>query len=314
MTNAIVDVEPLDADLAGLVARAARGEGLHQMPVVEARRSYRKLIEDRSPDASGTGVIVEDVVVPMTDGGSLAARIYAPVAGSEGDAAILYLHGGGFVIGDLDTHDPLCRRLAAAVGTTLVSVAYRLAPEHPHAAARADAVGALTWMLARARLADAPWSRIVIAGDSAGANLAVWTALAQGAATLAGLVLIYPHVSFGFQSASRTARADDAMLPAATIAHFGATSMPLGEDPSLLDEALGQLPPTLIVTAGHDPLRDDGVALADAIVRAGGSVDRLHFPTLVHGFANLGHRSRGASSAIDDIATVMRRLVGSPPR
>lgn len=230
------------------------------------------------------------------EGGPLAARIYAGTHGAS-QPLILYFHGGGWVIGDLQTHHYFCANLAAASGCTVVAVDYRLAPEHRFPTAHDDCLAAAQWLVLNREQAGPSNGSIVLAGDSAGGNLAVCTALDLGpdaGAAIAGVLSIYP-VSDHYRSdfASYTERAKGQALTRDLMAWFWDTYLgdTSPDNPALLralplrNDRLASLPPLLLVTAERDPLRDEGIALAERCREAGVSVDYRHYPDAEHGFA-----------------------------
>jgi acetyl esterase len=200
--------------------------------------------------------------------GAMRLRRYVPAnADARAKAAILFMHGGGCVIGDLDTHDIFCRMLCHDTGATVFSLDYRLAPEHPFPAAVEDTVAALTWLSHAAPALGIDAGRIAVAGDSAGAGL-VAVALHETKGALAapvrGQVLIYPALDLRGKLPSRTALADHFPIPREMIEwffnHYFGTAWPIDDPraiPALYQDYSG-LPPGLIITAGHDPLRDEG--------------------------------------------------------
>ncbi len=225
----------------------------------------------------------------------------------------MYLHGGGFVIGDLDTHDQTCRRFCRDADVVVVSVDYRLAPEAPFPAAVDDALAAVAWASEHdAELGGA--GRLAVAGDSAGGNLA-----AVAAQTLRdrvhAQVLIYPATHMAGDYASRTDNAEGYFLDVATMVWFGGHY--LGEAPDLEDPRhspmLGDLAgvaPALVLTAEYDPLRDEGEAYADRLEQAGVPVERVRYDGLVHGFIDMTPASTGAEAAMADVVARTRTLLG----
>lgn len=237
------------------------------------------------------------------------ARLYRP--GGEGDGqTLVYFHGGGFVIGDLDTHDQACRRICRDAEVTVLSVDYRLAPEHPYPAGLEDALAAVIW--AAEQLAD---GRVAVGGDSAGANLA--TVCAQELPELVSAqVLIYPTTDPFGDHGSRTENAEGYFLDQATMewffGHYVAGVSDLDEnDPRLspLRGKLDGLAPALVVTAELDPLRDEGTAYAAGLADAGVPVEVTTYDGMIHGFLDMGRFSPAAAAAVDDINARIRRLL-----
>jgi acetyl esterase len=240
--------------------------------------------------------------------GQLAVRMYQGEQSAD-QPLLIYFHGGGWVIGDLDTHHPFCQALCAHTGSTVLSVDYRLAPEHPFPAAHEDCLAATQWVIGH--LADLPPSNgtVVVAGDSAGGNLAVATALQlqeQGESALAGVLSIYPvadHYRSGYPSYDDKGKGFT--LTKNLMVWFWDTYLQrAGLDwraAPLRAQGLGNLPPTLLITAEHDPLRDEGIALGKAIKQAGGRLTYRHVPNAQHGFAC----SEGET---DDFLQLMREI------
>ena len=254
---------------------------------------------------------VEDTTVPGGDG-PVPARVYRP-AGSGPRPSVLFLHGGGFVVGDLETHDQVCRRLCREVDAVVVAVDYRLAPEHPFPAAVDDAVAAARWLAEHlADLGGAPTG--AVAGDSAGGNLAAVVAQ-ELRGELSAQLLIYPAVDVFGDYTSRQENAHGYLLEEATMRWFFThyTDAVAGlepDDPRLspLHGDLAGLPPTVLVTAGFDPLRDEGTAYAEALQRAGSQVAVLHYDDLVHGFLDMAF-SPAADRAVGATFEAFRTLL-----
>ncbi len=260
--------------------------------------------------------------------GPIRARLYTPssaVSGGstkpEGDRSssrrpplLVYFHGGGWVIGDLDTHDGACRFLAANAGVLVLSVDYRLAPEHPFPAAVEDAFAAFCWAAEQAAWLGADRRRIAVGGDSAGGNLAaVVSVLARdaGGPDPAMQLLIYPVTDAG-DSASRRLFAKGFLLTKADMDWFEGHYLPSpgsAEDPRvsvLRTDDLSGLPPAYVVTAGFDPLRDEGEAYAERMRLAGVRVALRRHPGLVHSFANLTAVCRTSRAAMLEAAGALR--------
>jgi acetyl esterase len=243
------------------------------------------------PDIEG----VEDIAIEGPSG-TLTLRLYRPVPGPE-KAIVVFLHGGAFVFGNLDTHDSLCRRLALESGLTLVAVDYRLAPEHPYPAAIEDATAALKWVMARF-----PGIPVGVAGDSAGAWLAIATALSFAREPrIAGLGLLYPALDPACSSPSQHALGQDYMLTR-TFMLWAWSAFSADKIPDLMRADLSALPATTVVTAGFDPLRDEGTAFVERARAAGVKLVRHHYPDMIHGFAGLPQGSRRSREAVARLA------------
>jgi acetyl esterase len=255
--------------------------------------------------------------------GPLPARFYVPGGLPAGmpPPLLVYFHGGGWVIGDLDTHDGLCRFLAAAAGTTVLSIDYRLSPEHPFPAAVEDSWAGFSWAVENAARLGIDPARIAVGGDSAGGNLAaVVSLLARGAGgTMPAMqLLIYPVTDSAGELPSRRLFAEGFMLTKEDMDLFEGHYLPPGTDVhdprvSILEiEDLSGLPPAYVATAGFDPLRDEGEAYALRMRAAGAQVALRRHPGLIHGFANDTAISRTARGAMLEAAGALR--MGLAPR
>jgi acetyl esterase len=259
---------------------------------------------------------VEERQVPGP-AGMLPARLYVPESQTPTSPAplLLYFHGGGFVFGDLDTHDGACRLLAAASGASVLSIEYRLAPEHPFPAAVEDCWAAFAWAVENAAEVGADPARIAVGGDSAGGNLAaVISLLARegGGAMPAMQLLIYPVTDTEATMPSRLTYAEGYILTKADMDAFEAAYLPDGAARgdtrvSILHVAdLSSLPPAYVVTAGFDPLRDEGEAYALKMRDAGTRVALRRHPGLIHSFAHDTEVSPTARAAMLEAAGALR--------
>lgn len=254
---------------------------------------------------------VSDLAIPGP-AGDIPARHYRPL---EGDGPLLvFYHGGGQVIGSLDTHDDLCREICRRGGMHVLSVAYRLAPEHPAPAGTEDAHAAFRWAHEHAAELGADPTRVAVGGDSAGGNQAALVAhRARADGPLPALqFLLYPVTNYRDQTRSQTLFADGYFLTRDDIDWFRVRylSGDIGaDDPRvspLLADDLGGLPPALVVTAGFDPLRDEGRQYAEAMRAAGVSVDHREFGSLIHGFANFFPFGGDSSTAMAEVISALR--------
>jgi acetyl esterase len=300
-----VEGETLDEELAALLALddVTRDSDLRGRTPARARRKLAESVRvvDGAPV---TGVTAREETV-----GGVRARLYVPDDLAGPSAGIVYFHGGGWVTGDLDSHDRLCRRLAQLGGVRVLAVDYRLAPEHPFPAAVDDALAAFRGAAADAARLGLDPTRLGVAGDSAGGNLsAVVARRTRGEAQRPALTgLIYAAVDATRSSQSHRTFGARYLLTASMIdwylGHYTDPSHHRDPDVSpLLAEDVGGVGTTLVYTAHFDPLRDEAEAYARRLSDAGVEAKVRRFPNLVHGFAVLGGASRAADAATDEIA------------
>ncbi len=263
------------------------------------------------------GVELIDRVLP-TAPYAVPVRLYRPRRTPGLLPLLVNLHGGGFVFGNLTGADWLCGQLADRTGSLVVSVDYRLAPEHPAPGPYEDAWAATCWLLDHALELGADPGRAVVVGESAGGNLAALVTLAlrdrrraePGAPDLLGQVLIYPSTDLTMTSASATELVDAPVLTRTAIEWYGRQYVPQGLPHSIpLDDPRvsplhatdhSDLPPALVVAAGQDPLRDDALAYADALARADVPVRTVLYPEAVHGFVSIPRFEPAAAQALDE--------------
>ncbi len=310
------DTMTLDPHTAAFIAAAVeRGDTpYHLLPSADdARKAFVEVARARRGDGPPPGpeVSVEGVKV-----GDRWCRIYRPLDRSvhEGPMPlVVFFHGGGWVIGDLDTHDVQARAFAA-LPAVVVSVEYRLAPEHPYPAAHEDAWEWLLWCVAG--MGD--WShtdRVVVAGDSAGGLLAAAVAQrardTEGAPEIAAQCLVYPALNPAMDTASHRDNAEGYLLTADLMRWFYDCYAPgEGFSPAQSDDLAG-LPPAVIATAGYDPLADDGIDFGDRLRAAGVTAVNLHFDGLIHGFFGMGGTSPAAQGAVEATVGALRGMLGS---
>jgi acetyl esterase len=264
---------------------------------------------------TGIPVGIDDLSIPGP-AGPLRARHYQPPAGPDADAPplLVFYHGGGFVVGDLDVHDDLCRLLCRDGRMQVLSIDYRRAPESPAPAAADDAYAAYRWASEEAGRLGADPHRVAVGGDSAGGNLAAVVsqrARNERAPLPALQLLLYPMTNMLADTRSRTLFADGYFLSGHNIewCTYQTTNGASVDrrDPvvsPLLAEDLSGLPPALVVVAGFDPLRDEGIQYAEAMRAAGVTVELLEEPTVIHAFANF-------FSLGGDSATAMQRVISA---
>jgi acetyl esterase len=313
----VMDGQTLDPHVQLVLAmRKKRGvRGLVEPTPAEGRARFRH--ECRIFGAPKTKVgAVRDFEIPGP-AGPLRVRHYAPEASGLRPLTV-YLHGGGFTIGDLDTHDEPCRLLCRHGRVHVLSVDYRLAPEHPFPAALEDAHAALRWAQAHAAELGADAAKVGIGGDSAGGNLAAVASIEaarEGCPPVAQL-LIYPVTDKRRSRPSEAMFSDGFFLSTADRKGFSrcytGRSAAADEDPRvspLLTRELGGLPPALVVTAGFDILRDEGVAYAEALEAAGTETRHVRIPSLGHGFLHMTTVTPAAHKAMVRIAHDWRALL-----
>jgi acetyl esterase/lipase len=270
-------------------------------------------------DAAGAGADpgpeeVEDRTIDGP-GGPLRLRLYRP-PGSGPHPVVCFFHGGGWVIGNIDTHDGSCRILSRRTGAVVVSVDYRLAPENRFPAALDDCAAAVAWVAGHLDELEGDGRRLGVAGDSAGGNLAAAVAQRrrrQDGPALAAQALVYPATDFSTTRPSRAANGEGYLLTAEAMAWFEAQYLG-GHDPTdpaaspLLGDLTG-LPPAVVAVAEFDPLHDEGRAYADALAHAGVAVELFDFPGLVHGFMGLGALSPASAAATDQVWAAFAALL-----
>jgi acetyl esterase len=287
----------LDPQIATLVEALDAGfPPVHTMTGAQARATIRSrfvLPAELEPVAE-----VRNKTIPRP-GGDIPVRIYRPQNGDGGDVRglpiLVYAHGGGFVFCDLDSHDGLCRNIANRIPAVVISVAYRLAPENQWPDAAEDVYTATRWAADNADAVGGDARRIVVGGDSAGGNLAAVTALMardRSSPPIAGQLLLYPVIAADFDNESYRLFGKGFYNPKPALQWYWDQYVPTLADrehpyASPLRANLAGLPPAIVVVAGHDPLRDDGIAYADALEAAGVVTVRNLFEGGIHGFMTM---------------------------
>jgi len=308
-----VDGNTLDTTLQFMLA-AQQSAGVNGLvassDVAVARAQLRTL--SAMIDA-GISVGVRDSTIPGP-AGPLPVRHYTPVDASA--PLLVFFHGGGFVVGDLETHDALCRLLCRDAAVHVMAVDYRLAPEHPAPAAVEDCYAAYRWALEHAADLGADPARVAVGGDSAGGNLAAvvsQVARDDGIAIPALQVLLYPAVDFASDTRSKTLFAEGFFLTKKDMDWFRdnylAGSALDVTDPRvspLLADDLSGLPPAMVLTGGFDPLRDEGNQYAEALAAAGVAVDHRQFGPVVHAFANFFPLGGASATATAEVVSAVR--------
>jgi acetyl esterase len=310
----VVDGQALHPEMQLLLAiRTLRGgRSLSAGGVADARA---RLLEETTRFAGPPAPVrrSSDLSVFGADG-PLPARHYEPQLDDTRPAPLLvFFHGGGFVSGDLDTHDRTCRLICCEAAVHVLSVAYRLAPEHPFPTAVDDACAAFRWAFAHAAELGADGARVGVGGDSAGGNLAAVVSQIASDARPAVQLLIYPPVDRTVDRPSMSLFATGFLLTAGDVRWYD--RLYLGEEQAVRADPrasplnasrLDGLPPAVVAVAGFDPLRDEANAYAAALNAAGVPTTYLGFPGLVHGFVNMIGVSPVAHAAVTDIARALR--------
>jgi acetyl esterase len=316
----------LDPRIAAMTqaARAAGAPDLCDLPPAAARGLYRQILATADRPACDVGVqdaLARDDREPAAP--LVPLRIYSPrEAGPYG--LVVYFHGGGYALGDLDGYDAVCRQLCADSGAVVVSVGYRLAPEHPYPAAVDDAWTALRWVAAHASDWNADAVRLAVAGDSAGAVLATVVAILARDARgprIAFQALLYPPAAGGHEGAypSRERHADGPTLTLRTMHYF--SRLAFGPEGSardfrgapLLAQDLSGLPAGFVMVAAHDPLRDEAVAYGEALARAGSDVTIVEYLGLPHGFISMAGAVPAARAAQLQLGQALRSALVPAP-
>ncbi|CPR12635.1 lipase/esterase LIPN [Mycobacterium bohemicum DSM 44277] len=311
----VIDGNTLDPTLQ-LMLSGSRAVGIDGLvvdddPVASREQVRRTCLAMPGPQIH---VDVEDISLPGP-GGELRARHYRPPQGGRAPL-LVFFHGGGWVVGDLDTHDAFCRLTCRDAGIGVLSVDYRLAPEHPAPAAVEDAYAAFTWAYEHAAELGAAPGRVAVGGDSAGGNLAtVVCHLARDAGGPAPVLqwLIYPRTDFTAQTRSLSLFARGFMLTKRDMDFFEAQYLRRSDvdrtDPRvspLLAESLSGLPPALIAVAGFDPLRDEGESYALALRAADVAVDLRCLGSLCHTFINAFQLGGGSAEGTGELISALR--------
>jgi acetyl esterase len=321
MTNPPPNDARLDPQARAVLESSARSAApaLNSLDVAEARRLYR---ESRLRLAPPPVAVAEtrDFSFPGP-GGAVGARTYRPLGEKAGAAlpAVVYFHGGGWVCGDLDTHDSVCRGIAAHSGCAVVAIDYRMGPEHKFPAAVEDAVAAVQWMAANAGAFGIDPARLAVAGESAGGNLAAVAAIAlrDSPLRLAMQVLVYPVTDQAADTDSLRRFAQGYLLTLESLRWYRRNYLRDERDYAdwraspLRARDHSRLPPAYIVTAGFDPLLDEGEAYADALTRAGVAVTYECLEGQIHGFLPMAGAIAAAHHVHYRIGQMLRMRFGT---
>jgi acetyl esterase len=284
----------------------------------EAREYYRQARFVTNPEPPELKS-VDQLPIPVPYG-SIPARIYTPKVLRQANGlapCLVFFHGGGWVIGDLDTHDVACRKLAEDGQLIVISVDYRRAPEHKFPAAVDDAIAATEWIAAHAKELGIDAARLSVGGDSAGGNLAAVVTIAArdgNGPAISGQVLIYPSTDFAMTHPSHSEPETSILLTHSVIKWFcnhylnGTTDTQDWRASPARAETLAGLPPAYVLTAGADPLRDEGDEYARRLKEAGVAVTYRYFPGQFHGFFTMGKLLQQANVASGEIGLWLRAL------
>jgi acetyl esterase len=310
----------LDPQARALLERPS-GPALDTLEVAEARRAYRQGRLALAPPPLALEQ-TRDFAFPGP-GGDIGARYYRPADEKPGEAlpGVVYFHGGGWTCGDLDTHDSVCRGIAVHGRCAVVAVDYRMGPEHKFPAAVDDALAAVKWVAANAGALAIDASRLGVAGESAGGNLAAVAAIAlrESGLAIAMQVLVYPLVDQAADTESLRRYAHGYSLTRELLRWYQKQYLRGDADRSdwraspLLAGDHSRLPPAYILTAGFDPLRDEGEAYADRLRDAGVSVVYECFEGMMHGFLPMGGALAAAGHAHYRIGQMLRTRFGTFP-
>ena len=299
---------PLHPEYEALLRQAAAADvpPLVELPVAVARRMFRDM-QPAAPDVP-VGTVVD------ADANGVPVRVYRP----DGDGpfpVVMMFHGGGWVLGDLETADCQSREVCNGAGVLVVSVDYRLAPEHRCPAAAEDCYQATAWIAGHAARFDGDASRLAVAGDSAGGNLAAVVAQMardQGGPEIAFQLLVYPVTDGRLNTPSYRENADGYLLTAQSMRWFWNQYAPGAEErlrpraSPLLATDLSNLPPALVMTAEFDPLRDEGEAYADALGAVGVAAEKIRYQGFIHGFLGQTRAIAAARPAMDEACGALR--------
>jgi len=301
-----------------LLERAAKSPlpPYYEVPPAVARRLYRDTRGALTPDPPA----VESAYLLLAPGpgGPVPVRAYRPRGAGKDEVlpALVYFHGGGWVIGDLDTHDVVCRTLANGARCAVFSVEYRKAPEAPFPAAVEDCFAVTQYVSDNGKALKINSKQIAVGGDSAGGNLATVVALMArdaGGPALSFQLLIYPGTDQRMGHPSIDGNGEGYLLTKKSMQYFRGHYLPRKEDwldwraSPLLAKSLGKLPPAYVMTAGFDPLLDEGRAYAERLKQEGVATEYREYPDMVHGFITMGRVLDTANAALADCAQALKK-------
>jgi acetyl esterase len=304
---------PLDPQSKFLLDQLAAqgGPQLHELTPVQARQAFESM---RLPVPGESVASIQDLRVPGP-GGEIPVRLYAPANAAAPSGALVYFHGGGWVIGSIETHENLCKALANRSGARVVSVDYRLAPEHRWPAAAEDCYAVTCHLAEHGAELGIDGARLAVAGDSAGGNLAAVVALLareRGGPRLRHQVLIYPVTDHDFERTSYRENGEGYFLTTDAMAWFWDHYVPdrarrnEASAAPLRAEKLAGLPPATVITAEYDPLRDEGEAYAARLREAGVATTLSRYDGQIHGFVSMLDLLDAGRRAADEIGAALR--------
>ncbi|MCC8432554.1 alpha/beta hydrolase [Reyranella aquatilis] len=305
-------------DLMDAATKSGRPK-LETLPHAIGRAAVDKMSEDSEADPPEVAQVIDGALPGPR--GDIRYRRYQPLGVNGGVLpTLIYYHGGGFVIGNIETHDSTCRRLANRSRCQVISIDYRLSPEHPFPAPIDDGIAAFRHIRDEAAAFGADAVRLAVGGDSAGGAMAAVVCQAMRDAKETGpafQMLIYPATDSSKESASRQACAEGYFLTKGLMDWFWKAYVPAGTDladlrlsPLLAKDFTG-LPPAFVLTAGYDPLRDEGRAYADRLIDAGVKTTYVNYPGTIHGFFSLTRFLKQGLKANDEAAAVMGAFFGT---
>ncbi|MCX4744834.1 alpha/beta hydrolase [Kitasatospora sp. NBC_01287] len=313
---------PLDPQVQALRERRAASAAapLYELSLEQAREGDLADIRAAAGDPEPVAEVIE-LTIPGP-AGPLPARAYR-AAGGGAQPVLLYLFGGGWTLGTIDTSDAICRALTNAVGCTTVAVGYRLAPEHPFPAALEDCWTTARWLADHAAELGGDPHRLAIGGDSAGGNLAAAVTLLakeRSGPALSHQLLVYPNTDQFADTPSRRENTDPLLFNHRSVAWYWSHYLADPEDgrnplaSPLLAKDLAELPPATVITAEYDPLRDEGEQYAERLREAGVPVQATRYPGMVHGFFAMSGVLDGGRAAIAHAAQRLREAFEEPSR
>jgi acetyl esterase len=308
---------PLDPEAQSMLETMNPGEAVD--PFTLPHTVIREAFDAMAGTTEGPAVEKVEMMEATGPAGPIPVRVYTPAGGGR-KPGLVYIHGGGFVVCSLDSHDATCRELAVGADCVVVSVDYRLAPEAKFPAAPEDCYAATAWVAREAQALDIDPTRIAVAGDSAGGNLAAVVALMcrdRGGPSLVHQLLIYPVTDHRCDTPSYTENGEGYFLTANMMRwfwHHYLESEKDGEHPlasPIRAEDLSGLPSATVLTAQYDPLRDEGRAYAERLEKAGVSTRYTNYPGVFHGFFGMTEQIPRARTAVDESCAALRQAFGA---